>query len=91
MILSTDVYRKATHTDQYLAFNSHHLAAHKRAVVRTLMCRSEKLFSSGVSQVQEEKCINGLLQRNGLPAGSIKRYTLPQQGRLSEDSAAQTQ
>ena len=32
--VSTEVYQKATHTDQCLAFNSHHPAAHKRAVVR---------------------------------------------------------
>ena len=42
------VYRKATHTDQYLCFHSHHPAAHKQAAVRTLMCRAEALSSSGV-------------------------------------------
>ena len=54
--ISTEVYQKPTHTDQYLAFDSHHPAAHKRAVVRTLMCRAETLSSSDVSCVQEEKC-----------------------------------
>ena len=33
--VSTSVYCKATHTNQYLAFESHHPVAHKVAVVKT--------------------------------------------------------
>lgn len=31
--LSTSVFRRETHSDSYLAFDSHHLFAHKKAVV----------------------------------------------------------
>ena len=76
--ISTSVYRKATHTDQYLSFHSHHPAVHKRAVVRTLMCRTEALFSSGVSRAQEEKLVSQALQGNGYPKGLIHKHTCSQ-------------
>ena len=34
--LSTKVYRKSTHTERYLSFDSHHPVAHKRAVIKSL-------------------------------------------------------
>ena len=76
--ISTSVYHKATHTDQHLCFHSHHPAAHKRAVVRTLMCRAEALSSSGVSRVQEEKLVSQALQVNGYSKGFIHKHTCPQ-------------
>ena len=52
---STAVYCKLTHTNQHLSFKSHHLTAHKVAVLRTLMTRVEQLSSLGVEQAEEEK------------------------------------
>jgi len=39
------VYRKPTHTDQYLNFMSHHPIDHKISVVRTLLEKSQNLVS----------------------------------------------
>ena len=44
------VYRKATHTDQYLSFQSHHPLQHKLAVIRTLLERSDSIV------MEEEDC-----------------------------------
>ncbi len=66
--VSTSVYRKPSHTDQYLDFESHHPMAHKRAVVRTLMHRAEALCCSGVSRALEEKRLQEALEKNGYPS-----------------------
>ncbi len=34
--ITTKVYRKQTHTNQYLQFDSHHPMAHKQVVIKTL-------------------------------------------------------
>ena len=43
--ISVSVYRKPTHTDRYLDFNSSHPISAKRAVVRALMDRDENVCS----------------------------------------------
>ena len=48
------VYRKATHTDQYLSFQSHHPLRHKLAVIRTLLERSDSIVREEEDRKQEE-------------------------------------
>ena len=48
-----NVYRKPTHTDKYLAFDSHHHVQHKRAAARTLLDQA-----STIPSTDEEKLSN---------------------------------
>ena len=50
--LSFSVFRKATHTDQYLQFDSHQPLQHKLGVIRTLHHRANKICSEGNKEAE---------------------------------------
>ena len=52
--LAISVYRKPTHTDQYLAFDSHHPHSVKRGIVKCLYERAKRLVPKP-SVISEEK------------------------------------
>ena len=63
--LETSVYRKSTHTNKYLAFNSHHPVCRKKTVAKTLLKRVEYLPSSLDSKAEEKKHVSNVLKANG--------------------------
>ena len=63
--LETSVYRKSTHTNKYLAFNSHHPVCRKKSVAKTLLKRVEYLPSSLDSKAEEKKHVSNVLKANG--------------------------
>jgi hypothetical protein len=60
----TTVYRKPTHTDQYLNGLSHHPLEHKRSVVRSLINRAENIVTDPHERSQEIKHIKQVLSVN---------------------------
>ena len=65
--LKLQIYRKPTHTDQYLNFSSHHPIEHKLSVVRTLLERSQCLVTEIEDRKQEDFYIEKALRiRSGL-------------------------
>ena len=71
--LTLSIYRKKTHTDQYLSFNSHHPLHQKLGVVRTLLDRSDTIITKEADRQNEEKHIKGALKRCGYPGWTIKQ------------------
>ncbi|KAL9966997.1 hypothetical protein ACROYT_G025149 [Oculina patagonica] len=55
--LTTSVYRKPTHTDQYLAYDSHHPQSVKRGIVKCLYERAKRLVTKP-SVISKEKNLN---------------------------------
>ena len=75
--LTTTVFRKKTHSDWYLDFDSHHSLAHKVAVVQTLLTRAHWICSNIPDMDVETKQVAGALSNNGYPTGLVKRNWEP--------------
>ncbi len=67
------VYRKPTHTDQYLHFKSHHPLHQKLGVVRTLLDRCDTVVTKPEDREKEEKHIEKALGACGYPPWTIKK------------------
>ncbi|XP_072016570.1 uncharacterized protein [Amphiura filiformis] len=67
------IYRKPTHTDQYLQFDSHHPLHQKLGVVRTLLDRKDTIVTETEDQRKEELHIKQALARCGYPEWSINK------------------
>ena len=78
--VEVNVYRKVTHTNKYLSFDSHSPVQSKRAVVKTLMDRAKCLPSSSEQQRNEEQRVISDLKANGYPVKFIEK-TCERKGR----------
>jgi hypothetical protein len=63
--LITTVYRKQTHTDQYLLFSSHHPLNQKLGVVRTLFHRASSIISTEEDKNKETAHLKSALGKCG--------------------------
>ena len=63
--LHTSVYRKPTHTDQYLAYDSHHPQSVKRGIVKCLHDRAKRIITKENSRIQVHRSA-AIHQRSGL-------------------------
>ena len=63
--IKSQVYRKPTHTDQYLQFNSHQPLQHKLGIVRTLTHRARTLTSEDEDLQSEMDHLKKVLSISG--------------------------
>ena len=71
--LKIDVFRKPTHTDRYLDFNSHRDIKHKISAARTLIHRALTLPSTHATKQDELNHIRTTLKCNGYPNEIVKQ------------------
>ena len=82
--ISTKIYRKKTHTDQYLHFESNHHVRQKVGIVSTLKKRIENITKEE-DKDQEEKHIERAFKACGYPDWAVKKKKKKAQQSKEED------
>ena len=73
--LTTSVYRKPTHTDQYLTHDSHHPQSVKHGIVKCLYDRAKRLVTKPPVISEEKKHLSSVLVSNGYPFSFLQKLT----------------
>ena len=73
--LTTTVYRKPTHTNQYLAYDSHHPQSVKRGIVNCLYDRAKRLATKPSVISAEKKHLSSVLVTNGYPSSFVQKIS----------------
>ena len=74
--LSTTVYRKPTHTDLYLQWDSHHTLTSKYIVIGTLYHRTHTICSNPQLLQKEENHLQSALTRCKYPTWALNRIRM---------------
>ena len=80
--LLTSVYRKPTHTDLYLHWNSHHHLSAKVSVIYTLK-HSTRTVCSNQQLLKKEEHLNRALRRCNYPEWDLTRASIKQNKKTS--------
>ena len=90
--ISVLVYRKPTHTDQYLHYSSHHQTSCKESVVSSLFNRAYSIITNKDDLHKENARIKQVLKENGYRESIINKifrritnnHSLPQSQQLTQ-------
>ena len=88
--LGVTVYRKPTHTDQYLLFDSHHPLEHKLGVIRTLFHRADTVVTDLEDRKREHSHLRGALRKCGYEDWVFQKALKPKAPRREESQSTST-
>ena len=71
--ISVKIYRKPTHTNQYLNYTPHNPTSAKRSVITALFDRADNIVSNEKDKIEEKHFISAALQQNTYPKEIIQR------------------
>ena len=71
--ISVSVYRKPTHTDQYLNFQSNHQDSAKESVISSLLSRAENIVSNEDDKIAEKQRVISVLHANNYSKKMIQK------------------
>ena len=83
--LTFTIYRKKTHTDQYLDFTSNHHIKQKTGIIQTFKNRIETIVTKEEEKRTEEKHVKKALQRCGHPNWVLNRSNKKRAERKHEE------
>ena len=69
---TTPVFRKSTHTDQYLAYDSHHPQSVTRGIVTCLYDRAKHLTTKPSVSSEEKKHLSSVIVSDGYPSSLVR-------------------
>ncbi|XP_072041441.1 uncharacterized protein [Amphiura filiformis] len=87
--LTSNVYRKPTHTDHYLQFGSHHPLIHKLGVIRTLQYRADTIISENELIPEEKDHIKESLKNCGYPNWAFLKANKSRKDQKQPDGGGQ--
>ena len=71
-LLSFSIYKKPSHTDKYLDFESNHPLQQKFSVMQTLLHRADRLCSNE-NKLEEIRNVKAALRKNGYPKSIVNK------------------
>ena len=87
--LKTTVYRKPTHTDMYLDWDSYHHLSAKFSVINTLRHRAKTVCSNSHLLKDEEDHLNKVLRRFKYPMWASNRVNITQNKKKNEKGTSE--
>ena len=87
--LKVSVYRKPTHTDQYLSFGSHQPLQHKLGVIRTLTHRADTIITEPQDKEEEKDNIKKALKKCGYPEWAFTVASIKKDKNLRKEDSAE--